>query len=81
MTSQEKLDTLKTLLHEYAENEGAFVQPPEETAQQKQLREDLRMVVEIVFKEEAALSPDLSVAELKARMQKIWEKTKPEEWR
>ena len=81
MTSQKKLETLKTLLHEYAENERAFVQPPEETPQQRQLREDLHMVVEIVFKEEPGLSADLSVAELKARMQKAWEKTKPEEWK
>ena len=81
MTSQEKLDTIKSILRAYVENKEAFVQPPEETAQQKQLREDLHMVVEILFEEDPTLSSDLSVAELKARMQTIWEKTKPEKWK
>jgi hypothetical protein len=81
MTKQKKLEKIKDILRQYADNDKVFVQPAEETEQQKQFREDLHTVVSILFKEDLNLPADMSAAEIKARMRTIWEKTKPEEWK
>lgn len=80
MTSQEKLKRLEDVLGEYAGNDAVFAPPAVETDKQKQFREDLHIVVSIVFKEDLTLPSDLSVSQMKARIRKIWEQTKPEEW-
>ena len=81
MTDQEKLRKLTEILRDYQGDEIVFGQPPEETEQQKRFREDLHAVVAIVFKEDANISSDLSVAELKARLERLWQETKPEGWK
>lgn len=81
MTDREKLEKIRAILHEYKENEDVFTPPARETKQQQQFREDLRMVVSLVFREDLDISSGLSIAELKKRIQEIWEKTKPDAWK
>ena len=81
MTSQEKLEKIKHVLGKYAGNDGIFGPPAEETARQRQFREDLHTVVAMLFEDDSELHAGMSVAEIKARMQTIWEKTKPETWK
>jgi hypothetical protein len=81
MTDVQKLEKIKDLLHEYKDNDTVFEQPTSETEQQKNLREDLRTVVSLLFKEDLDVPSHLSSAELKERLRKIWEKTKPDSWR
>ena len=80
MTDHEKLKKIEDLLHGYQEDETVFAPPAEETEQQKRFREDLHAVVAIVFKEDSN-SSDVSVAEIKARLERLWQETKPEGWK
>ena len=78
MTAQEKLNKIEELVHEYVEDETLLAPSAGETAGQKNIREDLRAIVNILFKED--IEPDMSVAQIKARLQEIWERVKPENW-
>lgn len=81
MKDAEKLEKIKEVLQEYKGNEGVFGQPASETERQKNFREDLRMIVSLVFKEDLDIPSNLSAAELRKRLQKIWKETKPEAWK
>ncbi len=81
MTDQEKLNKIKEILQNYQGQEAVFGKPARETKQQQAFREDLQTIVSILFKEDLILPADLSVAELKKRIQTIWQETKPEGWR
>jgi hypothetical protein len=81
MTDQEKLNKIKEILQNYQGQEAIFAKPTRETKQQQALREDLRTIVSLVFADDLAISADLSVAELKKRIQTIWQETKPKDWR
>ncbi|MCP4404832.1 MAG: hypothetical protein GY801_46970 [bacterium] len=81
MTNVEKLAKLQELLQEYKENESVFAAPAAETEQQKNFRENLRMVVALLFKEEADIPAGLSITELKDRIRKTWEDTRPDAWK
>ncbi len=81
MTDAQKLERIKDLLHEYKDNATVFEQPISETEQQKNFREDLRAVVSLAFKEDVDIPSHLSSDELRERLRKIWEETKPDSWR
>jgi hypothetical protein len=81
MTDAEKLEKIREILHEYKDNESVFEQPASETERQKNFREDLRMVVSLVFKQDLDIPSNLSAAGLRERLQKIWKETKPEAWK
>ena len=81
MTDMRKLEKIKEILHEYKDNESVFEQPVRETKQQKEFREDLRMVVSLLFKEDLDVPSNISITELKERVRQIWKDTKPDAWK
>lgn len=78
MTAQEKLKKIEALITEYKDNEAVFAPPADESAQQKEFREDLRAITSIVFDQDQAgdIPTHFSAAEIKERLKKIWEDTK-----
>jgi hypothetical protein len=80
MTDQEKLNKIKEILQNYQGQETIFGKPARETKQQQAFREDLQTISSLVFDESLGIPADLSVAELKKRIQTIWQETKPKDW-
>jgi hypothetical protein len=80
MTDQEKFNKIKEILQNYQGQEAIFAKPARETKQQQAFREDLQTIFSLVFEEDLVVPADLSVAELKKRIQTIWQKTKPKDW-
>jgi hypothetical protein len=81
MTDQEKLNKIKEILQNYQGQEAVFTKPARETKQQQAFREDLQTIASLVFEKDSAIPADLSVAELKKRIQTIWQDTKPKDWK
>lgn len=81
MTTQEKLSMIEEIVRPYQGKETIFEQPTEETERQRQFREDLHAVVSVVFASGPEMSATMSVADLRSRLQQIWQKTKPESWK
>ncbi|MBD3307681.1 hypothetical protein GF339_14695 [candidate division KSB3 bacterium] len=80
MTIQEKLKKLEQLLQDYLDNDEIFKPSAVETERQQRFREDLQTVVSILFKEDTQLRSDMSVAQIKEKVQSAWKQTKPKEW-
>ena len=76
MTDAQTLERIRDILHEYKDDDMVFEQPPSETEQQKNFREDLRAVVLLAFTEDADIPSHLSTNDLKERLRKIWDETK-----
>jgi len=81
MTDQEKLNKIKEILQNYQGQEAIFGKPARETKQQQAFREDLQTISSLVFEKDLGIPADLSVTELKKRIQTIWQETKPKDWR
>jgi hypothetical protein len=81
MTDQEKLNKIKEILQNYQGQEAIFGKPTRETKQQQAFRKDLQTIFSLVFEKDSTIPADLSVTELKKRIQGIWQETKPKDWK
>ena len=78
MTAQEQLSKIEEIVREYTQDDTLLAPTAGETAGQKNIREDLQAIVSIVSRED--VEPEMSVAQIKAKLQGIWQQTKPENW-
>lgn len=78
MTKQEQLKKIEEIVHEYAQDQTLLTPPAQETARQKDIREDLQAIVSVLASDD--VEPDMSVAQIKAKLRSLWEKAKPADW-
>ena len=78
MTVQEKLSKIEEIVQEYIQDNTLLTPSAGETAGQKNIREDMQAIVSVISRED--VKSDMTVADIKAKLQSLWEKAKPENW-